>query len=382
MAEKAHRNKNSSSVGKSGLAEKRKTVTLKEALQSREDLYAFALNKWRFLQTIYRRKKPKIVKICKKTFSFCRRTLNKLRKPLKNIVEHWKFLTVFLPLFLLMYYFIGSMAAENIDVKTEYKSEASKAQTFETASVMSFLLKRELDDKMWTPNIPFIFPAYVLDNMPNFQIGIVSAVKDAVSPVRFFKQNTAKQKENIKSAYNYLNYSPRVWIMSRKGKFNLAPSSNTQYRKAAAQLHKFSQNGSFNPQKENLIAILQKMNKSLQKITMRSEEYQRESSSAWFDTGADDIFYYNRGYAFALWQISKILGTDYKEIILAANMYTEWTYLVNSLKKTAEFAPTVVLNGAPDSLFKPNHLIMQNYYLQRAIIAAENVCEGLEKNAD
>ena len=382
MAEKARRNKNSSSSVKRDSTEERKVGGLKDIIRSHPELSNFLQQKGRYLQTVYRRKKPKVIRVCKKTFNFCRRTLNKLRKPLKNIVEHWKFLTVFLPTFFLGYYLIGSMISENIDVKSEYKSATASAKNFETPTVMTFLLKRELDDKMWTPNVPFIFPAYVLDNMPNFQIGIVNAVKDTASSLRRIKQSTPKQKENIKAAYKYLNYSPQIWIMSRKGNFNLAPSSNTQYRKAAAELQRFAQNGDFYPQTTDLKTILQKLNKSLQKITMRSEAYQRENSAAWLDTGADDIFYYNRGYAFAMWQISKTLGADYKENILADNLYTEWTYLVNSLKKAAEFAPTVVLNGAPDSLWKPNHLMMQGYYLQRAIIAAENVYEGLDKNAN
>lgn len=383
MAEKARRNKNLSTSVNDNVTENTGATSLKDIIRSRQSLNIFVQDKYNFLKKIYRRKKPKILRICKKMYGICRRSLLKLRKPLKNIVEHWKILTIFLPSFLFMYYFFGSMIAENIDVKTEYKSLTNKQDPeFETSAVMSFLIKREVDDKMWTPNIPFVFPAYVLDNMPNFQIGIVGAVKDTASPLRNLKQNTDKQKENIKAAYKYLGYSPRVWIMSRKGKFNLAPSSNTQYRKAAAELHKFGQNRAFYPLSEDLASILQKMGKSLQKISMRSEAYQRENSAAWLDTGADDIFYYNRGYAFAMWQISKILGADYKETILADNLYTEWTYLVNSLKKAAEFAPLVVLNGAPDSLWVPNHLIMQSYYLQRAIIAAENVCKGLKKNAD
>lgn len=322
------------------------------------------------------------IRIIKKIRSKVRPWLQKSKKLLINLLEHWKIVTVFLPMFLVMYYVFGSWLAENIDVKAEYKVSSQHLPMFETTESMSFLLKRELDDKMWTPNIPIIFPAYVLDNMPNFQIGIVRAVRDISAVIKNFEQNSETQQKNIKSAYKYLSYSPRVWIMSRKGKFNLAPSSNTQYRKAAAELHKFSKNGVFHPQKKDLDTLLQKMNKALQSITSHNEVQQREKASEWIDTTSDDLFYYAKGYAFALWQISKTLGSDYKQTVLECNMYTEWTYLVNSLKKAAEFKPLVVLNGAPDSLWTPNHLIMQNYYLQRAMIAAERIRNGLKADAD
>jgi len=62
-------------------------------------------------------------------------------------------------------------------------------------------------------------------------------------------------------------------------------------------------------------------------------------------------------------------------------LYVEWTYLVHSLEKAAEFKPFVVRNGAPDSQFVPNHLIMQNFYLQRAMLAAERIRNGLLKES-
>lgn len=307
--------------------------------------------------------------------------LQKVKKITLKAVSHWKFLTLFLPSFIFFYYFLGSMMAENIDVTTEYNLAEKHLPMFETADSMSFLLKREVDDKMWTPNLPFIFPASILDNMPNFQEGIVAGVRGIVPVIKHFEQNTDAQKDDIKAAAKLLSYPPNVWLMSRKGKFNLAPSSNAQYRKAAAELHKFAKDGVFLPKAEDLDALLQKISTNLQKITVRNEEQQREKSTDWIDTSSDDLFYFGKGYAFALWQISKTLGADFREIILEKNLYAEWTYLVNSLKKAAEFEPMIVRNGAPDSLFKPNHLIMQNFYLQRAIVAAQKIRNGVLKES-
>lgn len=335
-------------------------------------------------QTVRRTDWKKIKATLRQYVRKMRPPLRKAKKMVLKVMSHWKFITVFLPSFLFFYYFWGSMIAENIDVTTEYKLPAKHLPMFETADSMAFLIRREVDKKMWTPNLPPVFPASILDNMPNFQIGIVFGVKDMTSAIRRFKQNTEAQQKDIDKAYKLLSYPPNVWLMSRRGKFNLAPSSNAQYRKAAKMLNKFVKDGVFAPNAEDLDILLRQISKKLQKITEQNETGQREKAAAWADTSSDDLFYYGKGYAFALWQITNSLGVDFKEVILEKNLYVEWTYLMNSLKKAAEFKPLVVRNGAPDSLWTPNHLIMQNFYLQRAIIAAEKIRDELlkENHAD
>lgn len=298
--------------------------------------------------------------------------------------DSWKMVLTFVPLFLIFYYVLGSKIVENIDVKTQYKIENDATPLFMTADTMSFLIKREVDDKMWTPNLPLVFPAYILDNMPNFQTGIITAVKDIAGTLRYLKHNTENQNKDIKAAYKLLNYAPNVWIMSRKGKFNLAPSSNSQYRKAGNELRKFMRDGIYKPDIDDLRLLLQKISTKLQKLTLDSENYQQENTSLWFDGGADDLFYMHKGYAFALWQISNTLCRDYKDLIIENNLYEDWIRMSASLQKAAEYSPSIIRNGKIDSAFIPNHLLMQNYYLLRSISAALKIRDNLAgvSNAD
>ena len=325
-----------------------------------------------------------VISIAKQVWRKARQKLRKLKKPVLKVMKHWRFLTIFLPSFLFFYYLLGSMIVENTDVSAEYKVSADNAPAFATAESMSFLLKREVNDKMWTPNLPLIFPASILDNMPNFQIGVVSGVKEMLPPLLQIKQDGEAKADDIKSAYELLSYPPDVWLMSRQGKFGLAPSSNSQYRKAAAKLHDYAQSGEVSLQAENLRAVISKMSKNLQKLINDNEVQQREKADSWLDISADNKFYFAKGYAYALWQISKTMAIDFKDILLEHNLYTEWTHLVNSLQKAAEFTPRIIRNGKPDSTFTPNHLLVQNFYLQRAIIAAQKIYNGLmkEENAD
>lgn len=304
-------------------------------------------------------------------------------KVLKKVSDSWKMLLVAVPSFLFFYYALGCFIVENIDVQTQYKLEKDeKVPLFKTSDAMAFLIKREVDDKMWTPNLPMIFPAYVLDNMPNFQTGIVAAVKDTAGTLRYFRHNTDAQNKDIKEAYKLLSYAPDVWIMSRKGKFNLAPSSNSQYRKAANELRKFTRDGIYKPNTEDLALILKKFSSKLQKLTLESEDYQQENAFNWLDGKADDVFYLHKGYAFALWQIGKVLCYDYKKIIVEHNLYEDWIRMSKSLQRAAEYAPLIIRGGKPDSIFTPNHLIMQNYYLLRAMSAVLKISNNLAESAN
>ena len=325
-----------------------------------------------------------IKKAYKKAKSLKRKSFRLGKKILRKLSASWRMLLICIPMFLLCYYGLGGFFAERIDVDTEYKLREKRLPMFETAQGMSFLLKREVDDKMWTPNLPPIFPAYILDNMPNFQIGILHAVRDIAIILSKFEQNTDKQKQDIKTAGEFLAYPPNIWLMDKKDGLNLAPSSTAQYRKAAAELQKFAKDGVFYPKSEDLDMLINKIGQSLQKIVVKNEMHQIEHCSDWIDSKADDLFYYAKGYAYAMWQIIKTLGADYHDILLAQNAYTEWTYLLGSLKNAAYYNPLIVRNAEPESLISPNHLMIQNYYLQRALTADGKIKNKLVRieNAD
>ncbi|MBQ9270872.1 MAG: DUF2333 family protein [Alphaproteobacteria bacterium] len=294
----------------------------------------------------------------------------------KNLKQSFSWRLVFLiglPTFFVCYYLLGAALTENMRTDTEYTLRENKVPTPEIALVMSFLLKQEIDDKVWTPNLPPIFPAYILDNMPNFQIGVVNAVKDVATVLKKFDQNTIAQKAEIKRACQYLQYSPYIWLMTKKGKFNLAPSANAQYRKAAVELQSFGKDGVYYPDTKDLDSLLLKISYGLQKLATNNETHYSEHATDRIDTKADDLFYYVKGYTYAMWQISKVIGADYKEIILQANAYTEWTYLTGSLKRAAALKPLIVRNGEAESILAPNHLLGQNYYLLRATTAVEKI---------
>lgn len=316
----------------------------------------------------------------KKFNSLKKLKLNKIiLRGYRKITSSWRlFCSCFIG-FLFIYYILGGLIVDDTSVTFVYPQAKEKNQKSEMVNAMAFLINREVDHKMWTPNLPFIFPAYILDNTPNFQIGVISAVRDTTGLLKNFSGHNAAQKENLKKAYEYLQYSPYIWLLSQKSSFSIAPSANTQYRKARNELLKYNKEGVFPISSLEFEKYLGRLSHSLQLLSNQNDNQITEHSDDWFDNKADDIFYRAKGFAFGYWQIAEAAGIDYKAVILQYNVYTEWTHLLASLQKTAEFRPTIVRNANPESSFSPNHLAIQNYYLKRAQAAALQILAQIRR---
>lgn len=281
--------------------------------------------------------------------------------------------------FLLVYYGLGSLFVENMNVTHTYPLPKVSRQKSETIGTLAFLINREIDKKMWTPNLPAAFPAYVLDNMPNFQIGIMTAVRDSAGTMRNFVNKTPEQQKHIKKAEELLRYSPYIWLTAKKGKVGLAPSANAQYRKARIELLKYNDED-FILYQADFETYLTRLSGALRRLIQKNDSRIIEHSSSLLDTKADDVFYMTRGYAFASWQIALAIGFDFKKLIVQYDVYNEWTYLLSSLQKAAEFKPLYVRNGKLGGIFGANHLLVQNYYLERALVAATQIKDKIGKS--
>ena len=122
------------------------------------------------------------------------------------------------------------------------------------------------------------------------------------------------------------------------------------------------------------------MSTGLYKITTKLEERIREESSSWLDTQADNLFYRARGLAYADYMLLKALAFDYKKILVANNVYSDWTRMLKALESAAQMNPAIIRNGEIDSTYAPNHLTAQGFYLLKARSLMQKVSRNLEKN--
>lgn len=270
-----------------------------------------------------------------------------------------------------LYYPLGGLLNEKIDRDENLNLPVGKSYS-RSLQTITFLINREVNDHIWTPNLPLFFPSYFLDNMPNFQTGLMSAlaVSSSLLNLQISCPTESKDVPRPANATKLLAYPADVWLFAADNKLKIAPSSSSQYRKARKMWQQIDTalagNKCFWPKNDDgLAALASGIAADLGKTARSLEQQSFEGASDWIDYKADDAFYRAAGKSYAYWQFLNGLAQDYKEILVAKNLYAEWTEATGALANANAVQPWVVRNGAADSAFSPNHLIILAYHLQK-----------------
>ncbi len=278
--------------------------------------------------------------------------------------------------FLLLYYPIGMLLVNRIDDDPDFSPGAANSVQggSQAVSIMAALIQREVDENSWTANDPFFQPGSMLDNMPNFQTGIMSALArfsfeltDQVGRTR----GSSEADPDLQKAAGLLQYPGDVWVWNPT--VSLAPraSSESQYRQARKALLRYNArlaNGEavFERRSDNLMATLERMASDLGSASAILDQQVREHSGDLIDAKADDVFYNTKGKLYAYYLVLRALGQDFEPVIKERGLQKSWTQMLDTFREAASLSPLVVVNGSPDGQFAPSHLTAQGFYLLRA----------------
>lgn len=301
----------------------------------------------------------------------------------------WHVLLLSFLVFLFLYYPLGGWLVHKIDKTTDYEINTKNPQQSAAVEMASFLINREVNEKMWTPNLPFFFPSYFLDNMPNFQLGMMKAVSTVTSAMSRRLDSPivgGEEEAHLKTAAQLLKYDGHIWMFSPTNSFTPVPSAHSQYRKARKQLIKFNRNLNsghlpFYRNPADLAYFLTRINKDLSKSVENIDTQVREESTSWTDFKADNVFYYNQGKAYAYYLLLKALGNDYKDVLVNKNAYILWTRSLKALEDGTVLDSVYIRNAELNSLAAPNHLQYLAYYLVKAKDINQDIIQALLDNS-
>ncbi|HET6467184.1 MAG TPA: DUF2333 family protein [Geminicoccaceae bacterium] len=277
-------------------------------------------------------------------------------------------------LLVLGYYVVGALWVGTIDddpefaVAMEVPANASRAVAMAAA-----LIDREVNQHRWVANDPWFQPGAVLDNMPNFQTGIVAALSrfaveltDQIARVR----GASQVDPDADAAAGRLKYPGDVWIFEWSST-PVQPSSESQYRRALEDLRRFNQRladgqATFDQRGDNLMATLERIAADIGGSSAALYQKIDTTANRWFDLTADDLFYHNKGRVYAYFLLLRELGRDFEKPIADRNAQRSWEEMLSSLRAAALLDPWVVINGGLDSTMRPNHLAAQGFLILRA----------------
>ena len=168
---------------------------------------------------------------------------NKISAYLKSkITSWWQIVLIILFCIVFLYYPLGGLAINEIDTSNDFQPKTSDGR-LASVDTMSHLINREVHHKLWTPNLPFLFPSYFLDNMPAFQLGIMSAIAPMARAIDSLPLNKASDEARtaLNEGTKLLQYPGNIWLFSPQNKLLPVTSSNTQYKKGRKKYNIFNQ---------------------------------------------------------------------------------------------------------------------------------------------
>jgi hypothetical protein len=287
-----------------------------------------------------------------------------------------------------VYYLGGMIWLHRIDDDPDFASESSAPDGGSRAVALTAdLIDREINTQRWVANDPFFMPASLLDNMPNYQQGIVAALSrfaveltDQIARTR----GSSQADQNLATASGLLKYPGTVWIFDPQTSWAPTASSESQYRRAMNALRAYNEEltsgqATFDARADNLLATIDRITADIGSSSAALDRHLEQEAGSLLDFEADDLFYATKGRLYAYYLLLRELRQDFAPVIDERGLGPAWAQMLNSLRIAATLQPWVVLNGAPDGQMVPSHLAAQGFYLLRARTQLKEIANILLK---
>ncbi len=246
-------------------------------------------------------------------------------------------------------------------------------------------------------------PSVFLDNIPNWEIGVLQQVRDLARVIRndySRSQSQSREDEDVRDAEQAFFIDNNSWIF---------PRSESEYRKAIEGFGRYrdrladnnDMDAQFFARADNLREWLAQVEKRLGSLTRRlgdsvatnrinealALDPSAEASNpqpdkvdvrtSWFEV--DDVFFEARGTAWALVHFFRAAEFDFAHVLEDKNANASVRQIIRELESSLQpLHSPVILNGSGYGFFANHSLVMANY-LARANAAVINLRELLDQ---
>ncbi len=211
-----------------------------------------------------------------------------------------------------------------------------------------------------------------MDNKASFQRGVNQVVRrtaiqlaDNLGRVR----GTSGINNDLQDARGNIQFDESTWYFGTDP-FGFKTPTPSYYRAAVESWNRFNTTlanceAVFDTRSDNLLQLLDGMASDLGNtsdiLRRRSEEF----NAGWFDTRADDRFWFAYGQLYAQYAILQATRADFGEVIRERNLTAIWTELERQLQGALRIQPAIISNGSEDGWIMPTHLATMGFYILR-----------------
>ncbi|MGZ8218017.1 DUF2333 family protein [Methylomagnum sp.] len=222
-------------------------------------------------------------------------------------------------------------------------------------------------------------PSVMLDNIPNWELGALIALRDATTALRNHisrAQNQSQEDPDLARGEPFLYFDYKSWQL---------PSSESEYEKGIESLVNYRERvmkreASFYARADNLRQYLEVLEKRLGDYSNRlgaststggeiamaqegagSDDRRLESArTPWMKI--DDRFFEARGYTWAAMHVLKAIAFDFRDILGNKTAMVTLQQVIGELESSQKpFLSPVILNGGGFGLFANYSLTLANY---------------------
>jgi hypothetical protein len=298
----------------------------------------------------------------------------------------WRWALGAIVVLLILYFPVGGLIIQRIDDSPSFEPKVMPGES-RAVAMAADLVTREVDDHTWTPMQPFFMPAGWLDNMPNFQRGIIAALgrfatelMDQVGRTR----GSSQVDRDLDQARGFLNEQPNVWLWQPSVSLMPSATSAQKYRAGRDKLIAYNKRlaagqAVFERRSDNLQALIDRIANDIGSDSAVIDKHIQEDAGDLFDVHCDDIFYFNKGRLYANYLLLRELGKDFQNVVRERDLANAWNQTVETFRVASELNPWIVWNGYPDGFVIPNHLAAQGFYLLRARTQLREISSILQK---
>ena len=219
-------------------------------------------------------------------------------------------------------------------------------------------------------------PGVLMDNMPSWEYGVLTELRDSVRSFRNdFSRSQTQSLENpsLKRADSEFNFDAKSWFL---------PSAEEEYGTGVTELQDFvvalhtssDPSARFYARADNLSAYLAVVEKRLGSYGQRlASSVGDPELTAAIGGGAqvidqtpwhrvDNVFYEARGYSWALLHMMKALAVDFREVLANKNAQVSLQQIIRDLELATipKWSP-VVLNGHGFGVLANHSLVLASY---------------------
>lgn len=277
--------------------------------------------------------------------------------------------------FLVVYFGIIGSVMTRMDANPDFMPPAAVEGGSHAMNMAIALVDREVNQHGWLPNDPWFMPGGLRDNAPNFQLGIIQALGrfsfemvDTIGRAR----GSSRADPDLERAAGFLQFPGDIWHIAFDKSLMPTVTSDQQYRAALRALTSYNNRVAqgqaiFERRADALASTLTRIADDLGSQTAQLEQHSRSNVFWLIDFEADDIFFRNKGVTYAYYLLLRELGRDFEPLIAARGLSSVWQQTVTTLRYASQLDPLIVMNARSDGLLA-NHLVLQGFYINRAVI--------------